>query len=336
MEIVSTLAAAVATRIIWRVVVPVCLFLLAALAGAFLLIVSWAAGSYASQDDASTVGLPSVLDGKAVPARYAPLINRAALTCPEVTAPFIAAQLAQESGFNPNAVSPVGAQGIAQFMPDTWQSWGADGDGDGIRDPKNPADAIPAQARYMCHLYSQVKSLPGDHVDLMLAAYNAGLGTVQQHGGVPPYAETQSYVRRIRSSTAKYAKSDTTWVVPTQGRITSVMGARWGRQHNGIDIAAPIGTPVVAATQGVVTAAGPAQGFGQWIKIRSYNSSETIYGHVSRIDVHVGQPVQPGQVIGAVGNEGRSTGPHLHFEIRANGTSVDPIAYYAQHGVVLE
>ena len=87
-------------------------------------------------------GAQGTLRPGAVPSDYEALIRRAAQTCPGVTAPLLAAQLDAESGWNPNAVSPVGAQGLAQFMPGTWTSEGVDGDGDGLRDPFNPAGAI--------------------------------------------------------------------------------------------------------------------------------------------------------------------------------------------------
>jgi cell wall-associated NlpC family hydrolase len=94
-------------------------------------------------------------------------------------------------------VSPVGAQGIAQFMPATWAAHGKDENGDGRADPFDIEDAIPAAARYDAAIAAQVAAVPGDRVSNMLAAYNAGPGAVLQYGGVPPYAETQAYVRRI-------------------------------------------------------------------------------------------------------------------------------------------
>jgi soluble lytic murein transglycosylase-like protein len=147
-----------------------------------------------------------------VPAAYQMFVLRAAQTCPGITAPLLAAQLDAESGWNPNAVSPVGAQGLAQFMPGTWAGEGLDGDGDGIRDPFNPADAIASQANFMCKLLAAVlgdRTLHGDPIDLALAAYNAGLGAVQRYAGVPPYMETQNYVRRIRTLAATYVAQRT-------------------------------------------------------------------------------------------------------------------------------
>ena len=119
-----------------------------------------------------------------VPARFrAPLLAAAARH--DVSAGLLAAQLMAESNFNPNAVSPAGAQGIAQFMPATAAAYG-------LRDPFDPVAAIDAQARLMGELLRQFGS-----VELALAAYNAGPGAVEGCGCVPPYPETQAYVARI-------------------------------------------------------------------------------------------------------------------------------------------
>jgi cell wall-associated NlpC family hydrolase len=135
----------------------------------------------------------------AVPTQYQSLIESAGNTCPEVTPNLLAALLTQESGFNPEAKSPVGAQGIAQFMPSTWETHGIDGNGDGKRNVWDPQDAIPSSAKYLCTIAKDVKDVPGNKQSNMLAAYNAGSGAVRKYGGVPPYKETQNYVRSITS-----------------------------------------------------------------------------------------------------------------------------------------
>lgn len=105
--------------------------------------------------------------------------------------------------------------------------------------------------------------------------------------------------------------------LPT-GKFTSGFGPRGGRQHKGIDLAAPEGTPVVAAMGGeVITNGWDAGGYGHWLAIRHPNGDETRYGHFSeKSPLKVGDQVSQGTPIGKVGNTGRSTGPHLHFEIR--------------------
>ena len=125
------------------------------------------------------------------------------------------------------------------------------------------------------------------------------------------------------------------WVQPMTGRVTCGFGPRWGRLHAGIDIAAPIGTPVHAAQLGRVVAAGPAGGYGQVVKLEHPGGITTVYEHISRWTVSVGQAVHAGQVIALSGNEGRSTGPHLHFETRLHGRPVDPVAFYRSRGASL-
>lgn len=151
-----------------------------------------------------------------VPAEYEADVIRAGSICPTVTPSIIAAQIDQESNWNPKAGSSAGAQGIAQFMPSTWASAGKDGDGDGKADIWNPHDAIWSQGNYMCGLASQVETakksgkLTGDTLELTLAAYNAGLGSVLRYGMVPPFEETINYVRRIKELAAtKYTATGT-------------------------------------------------------------------------------------------------------------------------------
>lgn len=142
-----------------------------------------------------------------VPSPYSAWVIEAGSICPEVTPSIIAAQIESESGWNPHAVSPVGAQGISQFMPATWASVGRDGDGDGLADPFNPADAIISQGHYMCGQVDQIERYFGQrNLDYALAAYNAGLGSVIAARGIPPFPETQNYVTKINTLAAtKYA-----------------------------------------------------------------------------------------------------------------------------------
>lgn len=111
------------------------------------------------------------------------------------------------------------------------------------------------------------------------------------------------------------------------GWISSRFGRRWGRLHAGVDIAVPTGTPVRAAAAGIVTYSGAKGGYGLLVTIDHGHSVETRYGHNSRLVVRVGQRVSRGQVIAYSGNTGRSTGPHLHFEIRLRGKPYDPLKY---------
>ena len=115
---------------------------------------------------------------------------------------------------------------------------------------------------------------------------------------------------------------------PAKGTLTSGYGWRWGKMHKGIDIAAPIGTPIMAAAAGEVIFAGwNSGGYGNLVKLQHSDGSVTFYAHNNRVLVHNGQKVKQGQLIAEMGSTGRSTGPHLHFEIRPNGTTaINPIA----------
>jgi murein DD-endopeptidase MepM/ murein hydrolase activator NlpD len=119
------------------------------------------------------------------------------------------------------------------------------------------------------------------------------------------------------------------YIWPTKGVLTSGFGWRWGRMHKGVDIAAPVGTPVMAAAAGEVISAGwNSGGYGNLVKIRHPDDSVTVYAHNSRILVRPGQTVEQGQQISEMGSTGFSTGPHLHFEVHPNGQrAVNPIAY---------
>lgn len=143
--------------------------------------------------------------GAAVPAEYRAAIETAARTCPQLTPSLLAGQIKQESGWNPKVVSPVGAQGMAQFMPGTWSTYGLDGNGDGKRDPFDPFDAIPSMAAYDCQMVKETAGIPGNTVDLMLAGYNAGPAAVVNAHGIPPYRETQQYIANIKKYAAEYA-----------------------------------------------------------------------------------------------------------------------------------
>jgi cell wall-associated NlpC family hydrolase len=133
-----------------------------------------------------------------VPAAYASLIQQWGSLCPQLSPPLLAAQMYQESGFNPNAVSPVGAQGIAQFMPATWQIYGIDPThAHASPDVWDPADAIPSAATYDCQLAQDTKNVPGNSTSNMLAAYNAGPYAVISADGIPGYTQTENYVTSI-------------------------------------------------------------------------------------------------------------------------------------------
>ena len=117
------------------------------------------------------------------------------------------------------------------------------------------------------------------------------------------------------------------FIWPVHGVLTSGYGWRWGRMHEGIDLAVPMGTPVVAAATGTVIVAGWLGGYGNLVVVDHGNGFATAYGHNTSVTVGVGQSVAQGQLVAYSGNTGHSTGPHVHFEVRINGTPVDPLGY---------
>ena len=114
---------------------------------------------------------------------------------------------------------------------------------------------------------------------------------------------------------------------PVNAIVTSPFGFRWGRPHQGIDMGAPIGTPIQSAESGKVLYSGWKQGYGQFIAVDHGYGYETHYAHCSKLLVKVGQVVHKGQVIGKVGSTGHSTGPHLHFEVVAKGVHQNPAKF---------
>lgn len=122
-------------------------------------------------------------------------------------------------------------------------------------------------------------------------------------------------------------------LIPALGAITSGYGPRMSpyagriKMHEGIDVGAPTGTPIVSPADGIITFSGAKPGFGNFVQIDHGYGVETIYGHASTLTVKKGQKVDRGDRIATVGNTGYSTGPHVHYEVRVNGTPVDPLYY---------
>ena len=129
----------------------------------------------------------------------------------------------------------------------------------------------------------------------------------------PKTASSGSYAVPIKNN----------YVINSNGKF----GSRWGRMHEGLDFSCPTGTPIYAADGGTITKAGTFGGYGNCVIIKHDNGQETLYGHCSKINVSVGDKVYKGQVVANVGNTGRSTGSHLHFEVHVGGKAVDPWSY---------
>lgn len=302
------------------------------------------------------------LDAGAIPSEFRDAVMKAGERCPAVSASVLAAQVEAESNWNPAATSPVGAQGISQFMPGTWSTWGKDYSGDGSADANNAEDAIGSQADFMCSLAAEVDQkiqtgiVKGDVLDLTLAAYNAGMGNVIKYKGIPPFPETTGYVFKIRDAArTKFSEEQVSGEGLAGGEVQLPLapgkyvnqnnfgrgGGLWARNHTGLDLSAPCGTPVRAVTAGILLRdpsqtgwAGPY--FAKVITGRS--STATWYGHMTRLAATDGQQVRAGEVIGYVGTLGNSTGCHLHLEVHPrNGgyaqDEVDPNTWLRKKGL---
>jgi len=196
------------------------------------------------------------------------------------------------------------------------------------------AQAVAARARQTRQVRDQLvareHALSGTR-----AERRESLASVQQekeeylHEVVALAAVSASLASRIQTSqsSSSVVRSSSGLMWPVSGPVTSGYGWRWGRLHEGIDIAVPTGTPVVAAASGHVIVAGWMGGYGNLVVIDHGGGLATAYGHNSSFGVGSGSTVSQGQTIAYAGSTGNSTGPHVHFEVRVNGSPVDPLGY---------
>ncbi len=141
-------------------------------------------------------------------------------------------------------------------------------------------------------------------------------------------SEPVTQIERVGTKEAPPSVGTGAFVMPTSGTLTSPFGARWGRTHAGIDVGAKTGTPIYAADNGIVTESQyKNNGYGNFISIDHGNGYVTYYAHCSELLVSAGDVVAKGDLIAKVGSTGRSTGPHLHFEVRLNGEAQNPMHY---------
>lgn len=147
-------------------------------------------------------------------------------------------------------------------------------------------------------------------------------------------AAAQAEAEAEAAAAAEAAKPD--WISPSDARITSHYGERWGRLHAGMDFANWYDDPIWAIGDGTVTYAGWMDGYGHLVVVDHGDGVETAYGHASEVLVSVGDEVEQGDHLSLTGNTGNSTGPHLHFEVRIDGVQVDPYEWLGDHDVDLE
>jgi murein DD-endopeptidase MepM/ murein hydrolase activator NlpD len=186
--------------------------------------------------------------------------------------------------------------------------------------------------------------LGGEPAPVSVTASDLGLGTTPEHsfsGGLEDagvrrgISEAEAQARLGELAASRAARQPKT-VLPVTGRLTTCFCKRWGTMHYGLDLAAPLGTPIYAASDGVVLKAGRASGYGNAVYIQDADGNVHIYGHMRYYSVSAGDIVHAGDQIAKVGNEGQSTGPHLHYEIHRGsmtGKPTDPKVWLAERGV---
>ena len=164
--------------------------------------------------------------------------------------------------------------------------------------------------------------------DLAVRRQDSSMQTAALQGRVEAKQRAARDAKRKAAAKAKAVREGKKWVKAIRsGRQTSDFGPRWGRNHDGLDIAAPTGTSLYAMSKGTVVKAGYSGIAGIKVEIRYWDGTSSTYHHMSRFDVRAGQTVLPGDVVGAVGNTGRSFGSHLHIQIYSAGSD-NPINPY--------
>lgn len=322
--------------IVWTVVLIVCLLALA------FVMLNFAVGGLISTFDTKEgfrSGMPTTLAISEI-GQFMPIFEQAQARY-GVSWAVLAAMCKIESGFGQNmGPSSAGAVGFMQFMPTTWSGYrnplasdnpsnprwdtnpqtiaqyggyGVDGNGDGKADPFDPWDAVFAAANMLAK--------NGFSEDPRKAVY--------------AYNHAWWYVDMVMAQAEEYSQQmapveDGIWPLPAQfAQITCPYGSPREDSgfHHGVDIACPVGTPVYAALPGRVAYAGWKGTYGNCVIVDSGAGTEILYAHLSQIGVRVGQEVGQNQQIAFSGSTGNSTGPHLHFEVRVNGRTCDPLEW---------
>jgi cell wall-associated NlpC family hydrolase len=240
----------------------------------------------------------------------------------------LAAQIDVESGWNPAAVSPAGAEGIAQFMPATFATYGRNDDGTGNVSPFNPTDAVMAMGRYDCALLVDTSGLTGQTpVSFMLAAYNAGIAAVLEFTGIPPYPETEAYVARVESLVPIYTASLSSGSAAASSFGQAVVAAATGQ----------LGVPY---SWGGGNAAGPTSGIGSGSATIGFDCSGLVLyavaqasgaqialPHSSELQATMGTPVAPQNI---------QPGDVIAFALGPDPTDYDHIGIYIGNNEMID
>ncbi|MGW6334658.1 M23 family metallopeptidase [Nocardia rhamnosiphila] len=212
------------------------------------------------------------------------------------------------------------------------------GDDEAVKaEPVTPAaDASPASAERMAQAAPVADTQPAPVQAAPIAApapVAAPFGLQNLPPEVAaPLTQAEQTLKQLHQQLAPAAA-----VRPVAGVVSSTYGSRWGAMHYGIDFADTLGAPIKSVASGTVVEAGPASGFGMWVRVLHDDGTTGVYGHVNDIYVSEGQRVNAGEVIATVGNRGQSTGPHLHLEIwDQGGNKIDPMTWMVSKGVPLE
>lgn len=249
---------------------------------------------------------------------------------------FLAALAFKESSFNPLAENPSGAFGLFQLMPFE-QRWATD---ILIEQGKIPEwllkDNVINEAFYRSAMSDPLINTRA----AVLVLQSKGLGDIDwdgdwktqtyhvlaAYGGYSDHSRAKGYVEEIQRMAESFQKER---VRPVDGDVTAPFGKygkNWTGGHHGVDFDAKIGTPIKSAAGCIVTFAGWKGVYGKCV-VASNGVYEFIYGHLSEIIVKEGDTIAAGQIIALSGNTGKSTGPHLHFEIREGGRAIDPMSW---------
>lgn len=194
----------------------------------------------------------------------------------------------------------------------------------------------PASVNYLAAPAPKDSQAEAQKIDKSKAIEQAKAEKAAAEKAAAEKAAAEKQAGQARTVVPVAAQAASGYVKPTEGTFTSGFGARWGSSHKGIDIANSIGTPIKSVAAGEVINAGPASGFGQWVRVQHDDGTITVYGHINTIDVKVGQEVAAGEKIATLGNKGESTGPHLHFEVIEDGSKINPLPWLKAKGISVQ